>query len=194
MVAILAKYRAEVLHLLNSTWHIHRHCFKVSEAQKLTGKLARLAKGANWVFHFLSHLYSSIAYALSENKRLLVESLQEFCDMILVIQSGKFFTPCKDLTRLTSFTMKRAAKMTHYFYKYNINTTMQAEIEFFQEKLKPESGIEWETPLAHLIPQTPFATMIGNSSLEGVGGFSISLGFWWHICFPDKIVKQTLLF
>ncbi len=46
-VAIPAKYLQEVLDLLNSTWHPNQHCFKVSEAQKLTGKLAHLAKGAN---------------------------------------------------------------------------------------------------------------------------------------------------
>jgi hypothetical protein len=78
IVAIPAKYLQEVLDLLNSTWHPNRCCFKVSDAQKLTGKPSRLAKGANWVFHLLSHLYLSIAYALSENKRLLTESSAEF--------------------------------------------------------------------------------------------------------------------
>jgi hypothetical protein len=29
----------------------YQRCFKVSEAQKLTGKLARLAKGENWIFY-----------------------------------------------------------------------------------------------------------------------------------------------
>jgi hypothetical protein len=48
--------------------------------------------------------------------------------------------------------------------------------------------------IAHLIPQMPFATTIGDSSLEGAGGFSFTLGFWWHICFPDKVVQHTLLF
>jgi hypothetical protein len=47
-VAIPPKYLQEVLKLLSSTWHSNPCCFKVSEAQKLTGKLARLAKGANW--------------------------------------------------------------------------------------------------------------------------------------------------
>ena len=75
-VAISIKYLTEVSDLLDSTWHPNRRHFKVSEAQKRTGKLARLAEGANWVFHLLSHLYSSIAYALTENKRLLMESLQ----------------------------------------------------------------------------------------------------------------------
>jgi hypothetical protein len=42
--------------LINSTWHTHRQQFTVKEAQELTGKLGYLAKGANWVFHLLTHL------------------------------------------------------------------------------------------------------------------------------------------
>ncbi len=49
--------------------------------------------------------------------------------------------------------MKRAAKLTHHAsYQYNINKTMRYMIEFFRNKLKHDSGIEWETPIAHLIP------------------------------------------
>jgi hypothetical protein len=40
----------------------------------------------------------------------------------------------------------------------------------------------------------PFATTIGDSWLEGAGGFSITLGFWWHIHFPDEVVWRTLRF
>jgi hypothetical protein len=125
----------------------------VSEAQKLTGKLARLAKGANWVFHLLSHLYLSIAYALSKNKRLLTESSKEFHNVVCAICTGAFVTPFKDLARHTSFAMKVAAKLTHHAsYQYNINKTMCYEIDFFLNKLKPDSGIKWEMPIAHLIP------------------------------------------
>jgi hypothetical protein len=60
--------------------------------------------------------------------------------------------------------MKRAAKLTHHpSYQYNINKTMRYEIKFFRDKIKPDSGIEWEMPIAHLIPQMPFATTIGDS-------------------------------
>jgi hypothetical protein len=91
--------------------------------------------------------------------------------------------------------MKHAAKLTHHAsYQYNINRTMHFEIKFFRNKLKPDSGIKWEMPISHLIPQTPFAMTIGDSSLEGAGGFSITLGFWWHIHFPDKVVQPTLQF
>jgi hypothetical protein len=91
--------------------------------------------------------------------------------------------------------MKHAEKLTHHAsYQYNINRTMRYEIEFFCNKLKLNLGIKWETPIAHLIPQTPFATTIGGSSLEGAGGFSVTLGFWWHIHFPDEVVQRTLQF
>jgi hypothetical protein len=33
-----------------------------------------------------------------------------------------------------------------------------------------------------------------DSLLEGAGGFSITLGFWWHIHFPDEVVQHTLRF
>jgi hypothetical protein len=72
--------------------------------------------------------------------------------------------------------------------------TMHCEIKFFPNKLNPDSGITWEMPIAHLIPQRPFATAIGDSLLEGAGGFSITLGFWWHIHFPDEVVQRTLRF
>jgi hypothetical protein len=165
----------------------------VSEAQKLKGKLAPFAEGANWVFHLLSHLYSSIVHALAENKRLSMESLQEFCDIVLAIQTEAGFISCKDLAGHTSFAMKRAARLTHHTsYQYNINRTMHAKIKFFCNNLK-DSGIEWETPIAHLIPRTPFAKTIGDRLLEGAGGFLIALGFWWHIRFPNKIIQCTLL-
>jgi hypothetical protein len=93
-VAIPAKSLQEVLNLLNSTWHPNQGPFKVSEAQKLTGKLAPLVKAANWVFHLLSYLYLSIAYALSKSKRLLTESSAEFCDIVLSIRTSAFVTPC----------------------------------------------------------------------------------------------------
>jgi hypothetical protein len=152
-VVIPSKYLQEVLELLNSTWHPNGRHFNVSEAQKLTEKLAPLAEGANWVFHLLSHLYLSIAYALSENKRLLTEPSAEIRNIVLAIRTNAFITPCKDLARHTSFAMKPAAKLTHHAsYQYNINRTMHYKIKFFCNKLKPDSGIEWETPIAQLIP------------------------------------------
>ncbi len=125
----------------------------------------------------------------------MTESSAEFRDIVLAIQTNAFVTPCKDLAWNTFFAMKRAAKLTHHAsYQYNINKTMRYGIKFFCAKLKPDSGMKWEMPIAYLIPQMPFATTIGDSSLEGPGEFSTTLGFWWHICFLDEVVQRTLRF
>jgi hypothetical protein len=194
-IAIPHKYVIEVCNLQNFTWHPNQRCFKVSEAPKLTGKYACLAEGANWVFHLLSQIYLSIAFALPKNKRLLLESSHEFCAIVEALQTGAFLIPCKDLAWHMLFSMKWAAKLMHHaLYKYNIKKMMHKELEFFCDKLKPDLGILWETPIPHLIPYTPFPTTIGNSSLDCVGGFSIALCFWWHLSFPDKVIQCMLPF
>jgi hypothetical protein len=66
-------------------------------------------------------------------------------------------------------------------------------VEFHSKCIKTKSGSIFETPIAHLIPRIPTAAIIGDSSLLACGRYSISLGFWWHLSFPDKVVKKTLL-
>ena len=89
-VGIPSSYVNDVWAIIDATWHNKRRTFIVSEAQTLTGKLGHLAEGAPWVRHLMTHLYASIAYALAENKRLLTESSQEFCDVIKSIKTGTF--------------------------------------------------------------------------------------------------------
>jgi hypothetical protein len=166
----------------------------VKEAQELTGKLGHLAKGANWVFHLLTHLYASIAYALSENKRFLEDSSPEFQNLIKSLWSGHFFCNFKDQIRHISFTIKQSAKLVHQSRcQYNITKSMHQEIEFFCKKLLHTYDICWESPIAHVIPRMPTFTTFGNSCLEGAGGYSLSLGFWWHLPFPEEVKLCTLL-
>ncbi len=70
---------------------------------------------------------------------------------------------------------------------------MHQEIDFFWEKLLPKSNIKWETPIAHIIPRMPTFTSFGDNCLEGAGGYSTLLGYWWHIPFPDEVKQRTLL-
>jgi hypothetical protein len=70
---------------------------------------------------------------------------------------------------------------------------MCQEIDFFRKKLQPLSGITWEMPIAHIRPKMPTATAFGDSCLEGVGGYLISLGYWWHLPFPEEVIQRTLI-
>ncbi len=70
---------------------------------------------------------------------------------------------------------------------------MCEELNFIFEALKPDSGIVFEKPIAHLIPQISTASIIGNSSLLSCVGYSTTLKFWWHLTFLPKITTRTLL-
>jgi hypothetical protein len=70
---------------------------------------------------------------------------------------------------------------------------MRSELIFLSDALTPNSGIKFETPLAHLIPRVPTASIIGDSSLVACGGYSITLKFWWHLTFQKEIVECTFL-
>jgi hypothetical protein len=166
----------------------------VKEAQELTGNLGHLAKGANWVFHLLTYLYASIAYALSENTRFLADSSPEFQTLIKSLRSGYFFCNAKDQIRHISFTIKWSAKLVHQSRcQYNITNSMHQEIEFFREKILPNSKICWESLIAHIIPRMPTFITFGDSCLKGARGYSLSLDFWWHLPFPEEVKLQTLL-
>ena len=81
-MAIPISYVHNVITIINTTWHKNLRTFIVSKAQQLTEKLAHLAEGAPWVHHLMTHLYASISYLLAEDKRLLTELSQEFCDVV----------------------------------------------------------------------------------------------------------------
>jgi hypothetical protein len=70
---------------------------------------------------------------------------------------------------------------------------MCQEIEFFHKKLLPKSRIHWESPIAHIIPRMPTFITFGDSFLEGAGGYSLSLGFWWHLPFLEEVKLHMLL-
>ncbi len=146
------------------------------------------------MLHLLTHLYASIAYALTENKHLLADMSPDFRIICLSLKTGTFPCSAKDQVKHINFAMKKAAHLVHHAkFKYNINKMMCQEIEFFHEKLLLESNIAWETPITHIIPWMPTFTSFGDSCLEGARGYSILLGFWWHIPFPKAVKQRTLL-
>ncbi len=76
-VGITDEYIERVRELLK-LWDPDQRFFKVNDMQKLVGKLARLGEGAPWIFKPMSHLYTSLVFALKTNTELLQESSSGF--------------------------------------------------------------------------------------------------------------------
>ena len=193
-VAITQEYRDQVRELLTLHWPISCRIFKVADIQKLVGKLARLGEGAPWIYKIMLHIYTSLAFALKQNKELLLISSPKFCEIIGNIQWGNFFGTYSEIARELNFALKTAAKMVNNHKQYYlINKTMQAEIEFICQALRENSWAKFEVPIAFIIPRTPSAFLFGDSSLCACGGYSTTLQTWWYLSFPDFIIERTPL-
>ena len=69
---------------------------------------------------------------------------------------------------------------------------MKSEFKLLYTILNNPHIYKWESPIAHLVPRDPTATLIGDASLHGAGGYSISLAVYWRLEWPDNVKNQTL--
>ncbi len=86
----------------------------------------------------MSHIYTSLAYVLKNNKKLLKSCSKEFREFIHQIEQKHFFGKQTDLQCNVNFVIKRAAKMVNNCgHKYIINRTMHEELEFISKAPEP---------------------------------------------------------
>jgi hypothetical protein len=162
--------------------------------QKFIGKIDRLGKGAPWIFKSMSHIYTSLAFALQNNKALLKSSSDKFKALILQIQQKHFVGNQADIANQINFALKLAAKLVNNNkHMYDVNETMLEELEFIRQALNNDSGINFKMPIAFIIPIMPTASLFGDSSLLSCRGYSIQLRIWCILPFPEEVVSRTLL-
>jgi hypothetical protein len=88
----------------------------------------------------MPHIYTSLAFALRQNKELLLVCPPKFCEIVGNIQCGNFFGNHSKTARELNFALKTAARLVNHHKKfYFINKTMQAEIEFIHQALREDS-------------------------------------------------------
>ncbi len=193
-VGITPEYCQQVADLLTNSWPNTRRIFKVQDIQKLVGKIARLGEGAQWIYKIMSHIYTSLAFALKQNELLLRSCSPKFCDIVRKIEMKQFDGSQHKMARELNFALKMAAKMINsHSQVYIINETICEELNFNRQALQHDSKIPFEVPIAFIIPRTPTAFLFGDSSLLSCRDYSIELWFWWFIPFPDEVVAQTFL-
>ncbi len=93
--------------------------------QKLVEKLACLGEGAPWIFKLMSHLYTSLAFALKSNTELLEKSSSGFKGLVKQITNKTFSGKTLDHQRHLNYAIKQTAKMVDkYKQQYLVNATM----------------------------------------------------------------------
>ena len=82
-VGITPKYRQEVIDLIELHWVGDKAIyFTVPEIERLIGKLGRIGQAFQPIYHLMPRLYSSVAYALRDNKSFLVSTSKAFREML----------------------------------------------------------------------------------------------------------------
>ena len=134
-VGMPREYLDECLSLITNTFHAGRKKFTAQQGQKLVGKLARLGEGAPWVYHLMSHMYTSIAYALRENTKYLKEASNDFRKLVANIERHRFSRK-DNASKHVNFALKQLAKSVHHCKEeYIINETMRVSRSSSFERL-----------------------------------------------------------
>ena len=143
----------------------------------------------------MTHIYASIANAIRINKRFLANGDTTYQQLTDDIKKMRSLPKKKQNAVHMNFFLKKIARHTFKSkLRFAPNATLREEIAILTSWLAPDSWVRWETPLAHIIKRTPFATAAGDASLHGGGGFCLALRFWWHLSWPKRVKRQTKLF
>jgi hypothetical protein len=130
-VGITPEYCQQVANLLMNSWPNTRRIFKIQDIQKLVGKIARLGEGAQWIYKIMSHIYTSLAFALKQNELLLQSCSPKFRDIVHKIEMKQFAGSQRKMARELNFALKMAATMINsHSQVYIINETMHEELNF----------------------------------------------------------------
>ena len=153
-VAITREYADSTLQIINTVWPGPsltsgvRKRFTAIEAAKLVGKLGRLAERATWAGYMVSHLYTSIAFALAQNKYAMSHSSSQFKKLAATIDAKK---------KIRTWDQQSPSKHNP-FHTQNIGKDGPSCSNRVWEKrlisllnLEPASGVAWEFVIAYLM-------------------------------------------
>ncbi|KAL7530560.1 hypothetical protein ACHAXR_003564 [Thalassiosira sp. AJA248-18] len=190
-IGVPPEYILKVANLMTTTWGKQRRSFIVKEAEMLVGQLAHISNCAPWLKHLLSHIYTSIAFALGNNTSFLICTNKSFREQ-MKIAKGQSINESDE--RQKTFAQSEMARKVHNLKKVHIiPPTMIEELDIIRSALT-SPNICKSMPIAHLIPDRDDGDAHGDSSLNSAGGWSTAMRFWWWIAWPEDVRKRTLRF
>lgn len=193
-------YVSQVVKDLERHWHPKRKSVSIPEIESLTGQLGHISDTAPWLRFLLSQLYMSLAVALGFARAHLICTSKDFRMLLKqCAPPGKApsATPLageikEGLER--SFALSTTAKKVHHSNSpVRINKSLKRELRLIRLALASE-WVSMSRPIGHFVPREPSGTGWADSCLLAAGGFSIDMGFWWYIEWPEEVRALTLRF
>ena len=171
-----------------SHWHSGRRSFTLLQISRLLGKLEFVANVAPWLRFLLISLRDSSIKALKKNRKLVLEG-----KTIGHYLQDSLYKGCNSTKLLKKYFAagKIAQKIWQLNTRFFITKEMKQDLAHL-EYLFVHKKTYLKIPIAHWIPRDPDFSGRGDACLEGAGGYSTDLKFWWFIEWPDDIKQKTL--
>ena len=170
-------------------WHEGRKIFTVLQAAQLLGTLEHAATVAPWLRYLFDSLRHSLLQALRKNTEVIYKNMKLKDFLNDMSYKGSSFDGILKKNFATSYISK---KNWHSKRKYFITSTLSLELSHLRQIFSRQKDYRLFTPISFLVDRTPDFTAYSDACLEGAGGFSHNLKFWWHFHWPSSIQKQTL--
>ena len=119
----------------------------------------------------------------------LIHSSKAFRDILKLIKAEP--TTEAEHMEPTFATAETARQVHRTTKKYTLLLSAKEELRIISTALLDESVLK-STPIAHLIKRCHDSISFGDSSLDAMGGYSISMGYWWHYAWPKEIRDRTI--
>ena len=180
--------------------------------ESIAGRLGHIADTSPWLRFLMSHLYTSITFALGVAHANLVNTSSDFRAMLKKAKGGwikagtytigkkrpskptakpQSKTPAK-AARHISFAMSKSSKMLHQTrLMFKFNDTLRYELKLILDALSCPWINMWR-PIGHLVDRTPSGVGRSDSCLHAAGGFSYDMRFWWYHEWSAEIQSNTL--
>jgi len=172
-----------------SNWHDQRRSYTLKEAATLAGSLEFFASVSTWIRFVTTSLKHSILIGLRQNSTIIRNDPQ----MTAYLQDSSLTANDQDSLLRKNFAFSKIMKKTwDCKQKYFISRTLRQEIKFLIHIFKNRHIFKIFAPISHIIPRHPDFIALGDACLDGAGGFSPTLKYWWFIPWPPQIRTQTL--
>ncbi len=158
----------------------------------LVGKLGHIPQAYRPFYFLMSHLYSSLAFALRENRAFLINTSKHFRALIKKTKQDKIHCVAAN-EREINFALSQSAKKVHSCpVKYRIPPLLRAESEYIR-RILADTKISLHTPIATIVPRNYKHTMWADSCKQSGDGWSTNLKFWWYLEYPAEVVERATL-
>ena len=165
-----------------------RKSFAIRDAARLLGALEHIAKWAPWMRSLFISLRIALINAMRRNRTLVFEgkAMKNFVSDLSLPRNSD-----TNLLKSSFANSKISKKIWELKTKFFITTSLKCELQLLHGIFSMHTH-QLRSPISHLIPRIPEFTAFGDACLEGAGGYSAELQFWFYIEWPEDIKKRTL--